>query len=100
MYREIRGWESFEPWLTRLETLAAETVWAAADEIPPEWYGGDLSEMEALVEKLLAAAKPDPGADRRVREVGPEAVSEMGRRWENGGKELEGGRWGTTMAGG
>jgi hypothetical protein len=53
VYREIAGWESFEPWLTRLETLAAETVWAAASEIPPEWYGGDLSEMEALVEKLL-----------------------------------------------
>jgi len=46
--------ESFEPWLTRLETMAAETVWAAASEIPPEWYGGDLSEMESLVEKLLA----------------------------------------------
>jgi hypothetical protein len=54
VYREIAGWEAFEPWLTRLETLAAETVWAAANEVPPEWYGGDLSEMEALVEKLLA----------------------------------------------
>ncbi len=54
VYRKIAGWEAFEPWLTRLETMPAETVWAAANEIPPEWYGGDLSEMEALVEKLLA----------------------------------------------
>ena len=54
VYRAITGWDSFEPWLTRLETLSADTVWAAAGEIPPEWYGGDLSEMEALVEKLLA----------------------------------------------
>jgi hypothetical protein len=53
VYREITGWESFEPWLTRLETMAAETVWAAASEVPPEWYGGDLSEMESLVETLL-----------------------------------------------
>ena len=53
VYREIAGWESFEPWLTRLETLPAETVWAAANQVPPEWYGGDLSEMEFLVEKLL-----------------------------------------------
>jgi hypothetical protein len=53
VYREIAGWEAFEPWLTRLETMPAETVWAAASEVPPEWYGGDLSEMEALVEKLL-----------------------------------------------
>ena len=54
VYREITGWESFEPWLSRLETMAAETVWAAANEVPPEWYGGDLADMEALVEKLLA----------------------------------------------
>jgi hypothetical protein len=54
VYRAITGWDSFEPWLTQMETMAAETVWAAASEIPPQWYGGDLSEMEALVEKLLA----------------------------------------------
>lgn len=53
VYREIRGWDSFEPWLTRVETMAEETVWAAAADVPPEWYGGDMAEMEALVEKLL-----------------------------------------------
>ena len=54
VYTEIRGWESFEPWLSRIEKLSADLVWAAANEIPPEWYGGNLSEMEALIEKLLA----------------------------------------------
>ena len=54
VYREVADWEAFEPWLTRLETLSAERVWDAANDIPPEWYGGDLGEMEALVEKLLA----------------------------------------------
>jgi hypothetical protein len=54
VYREISGWESFEPWLTRMETMPAETVWAAANEVPPEWYGGELGDMETLVEKLLA----------------------------------------------
>jgi hypothetical protein len=34
--------------------MPPEVVWKAANEVPPEWYGGDLSEMEALVEKLLA----------------------------------------------
>ena len=33
--------------------MAEEVLWAAANETPPEWYGGDLTEMEALVEKLL-----------------------------------------------
>ncbi len=54
VYREIRDWSAFEPWLSRIETLPAEAVWEAANEVPPEWYGGDLGEMEALVEKLLA----------------------------------------------
>jgi hypothetical protein len=53
-YQGIKGWDSFEPWLSRMETMPEETVWAAAGEVPPEWYGGDLSEMEVLVEKLLA----------------------------------------------
>lgn len=54
VYREISGWDCFEPWLTRMETMPAETIWDAAGEVPPEWYGGDVGEMEALVEKLLA----------------------------------------------
>ena len=53
VYRAVTGWESFEPWLTRLETMPEETVWAAANEVPPEWYGGDIADMEGLVEKLL-----------------------------------------------
>jgi hypothetical protein len=54
VYREISGWGSFEPWLSRMETMPEETAWAAANDVPPEWYGGDVTEMEALVEKLLA----------------------------------------------
>ena len=54
VYRFVRGWESFEPWLTRIETMPAETVWSIANEVPPDWYGGDPSEMEELVERLLA----------------------------------------------
>ena len=98
VYREIGGWESFEPWLSRMETMPAETVWEAANEVPPEWYGGDLGEMEALVEKLLA---------RRSRIRG--LIEDFGKsdrrpfpKW-GGGKEKIGeddwreGRWGNTM---
>jgi hypothetical protein len=53
VYREITGWESFEPWLTRLETMPADTVWEAANGIPAEWYGGDQADLEILVQKLL-----------------------------------------------
>ena len=57
VYRKVCGWEDFEPWLERMESMPAETIWAAANEVPPEWYGGDMGEMEALVEKLLSRRK-------------------------------------------
>jgi hypothetical protein len=100
VYREITGWESFEPWLTRLETMAAETVWAAANEIPPQWYGGDLGEMEALVEKLLARRS-------RIREL-IEAFGKSDRqpfpKWVNMGQRgveigWSPGRWEVSIVG-
>ena len=54
VYRGVTGWQSFEPWLSRIESLAPETVWAIGETIPPEWYGFDLSALEALLERLLA----------------------------------------------
>jgi len=90
VYREIAGWESFEPWLTRLETMPAETVWEAANIVPPEWYGGDLAEMEVLVEKLLRRQS-------RIREL----VEEFGKsdrrpfpKWGAEGKEAQKVEWG------
>ena len=52
-YTGVSGWESFEPWLSRLRMLEAQTVWEIARVIPPVWYGGVVSEMEELVERLL-----------------------------------------------
>jgi len=54
VYRWIGGWEAFEPWLSRIETMPAETVWASARDIPPQWYGGDPEDLEVLVAKLLS----------------------------------------------
>ena len=99
VYQSITGWDSFEPWLTRMETMVADTIWAAAGEVPPEWYGGDLSEMEALVEKLLARRS-------RIREL----IEDFGRsdrrpfpKWGTTGKSVEedwdAERWKTTMTG-
>lgn len=89
VYKDVGGWESFEPWLTRIETMAAETVWAAASEVPPEWYGGDLAEMESLVEKLLARRC-------KVRDL-IEGFGKSDRRpfpkWGGGGGESEDGAW-------
>jgi hypothetical protein len=53
VYAKVRGWESFEPWLSRVEGYAPEGLWKIAEEIPPEWYGGDLGVIEHLMEMLL-----------------------------------------------
>jgi hypothetical protein len=53
VYANVRGWQSFEPWLTRVEEFAAESLWRIAEAVPPEWYGGDLREIERLMEALL-----------------------------------------------
>ena len=96
VYLGITGWESFEPWLTRLETMPAEKVWEVANVVPPEWYGGDQGEMEALVEKLLKRQS-------RIREL-VEAFGKSDRKpfpkWgmeEKVGAEVEwrDERWGT-----
>ncbi len=54
VYRGVTGWASFEPWLSRIEGLDPAVAWAIAESIPPEWYGGNVSELEALIERLLA----------------------------------------------
>jgi hypothetical protein len=54
VYARVTGWSDFEPWLSRIESLTAEQLWAIADGVPPEWYGGDPSSIERLMEKMLA----------------------------------------------
>ncbi len=54
VYAGVTGWGSFEPWLSRAETMPAETLWRIAEAVPPEWCGGDPAELEDLVERMLA----------------------------------------------
>lgn len=52
VYAGITGWSSFEPWLTNLEELAPEMIYAVGEEIPPHWYG-NFNELERLLEQLI-----------------------------------------------
>jgi len=53
VYARVTGWDSFEPWLTRVEEFRAEELWAIADAVPPVWYGGDPATIERLMETML-----------------------------------------------
>jgi hypothetical protein len=54
VYARVTGWANFEPWLSRIEAFDATRLWAIAEEVPPEWYGGDPATIERLMEQLLA----------------------------------------------
>jgi len=53
VYAGIRGWQSFEPWLSRIENMNEDIVWNVAGDIPPEWYDGEWDELEKLVRQLI-----------------------------------------------
>jgi hypothetical protein len=52
VYQEVAGWESFEPFLSRLQHLDDDLLEAAASRVPPEWYAGRTEELSALLEQL------------------------------------------------
>lgn len=54
VYEHVRGWESFEPWLTRVEKFDPPVVGEIAGEVPPEWTGRDWDALEKLVEAIIA----------------------------------------------
>jgi len=53
-YAWVKGWESFEPWLSRIEAICGNEVWSIAGEIPPEWYCGEWDALQALGHALIA----------------------------------------------
>ncbi len=54
VYARVTGWQSFSPWLERIESFGADALGRIAEEVPPEWYGGDPRTIERLMETLLA----------------------------------------------
>jgi len=53
VYARVRGWASFEPWLSRIEEMDGDSIWNIADMVPPEWYGGEMATIERLLEQLM-----------------------------------------------
>ena len=52
VYANVRGWESFEPALTKAEECDVVDLWRCAESIPPEWYAHDHEALERMVETL------------------------------------------------
>jgi len=53
VYAGIAGWRAFSPWLERIEAFDEAAAFAAGEDIPPEWYGGDPDQLECLIAQLM-----------------------------------------------
>ncbi|MEE8202074.1 MAG: HipA family kinase [Candidatus Acidoferrales bacterium] len=62
VYAGVRGWDRFEPWLSRLEALSPAVLDEAAASVPAEWYNADTEAMTRLLEQLDRRRK-------RIREL-------------------------------
>ncbi len=99
VYEWIVGWESFEPWLGRVERMEPPTLWKIAEAVPPEWYGGDPGTIEGLVGELIqrrgkvremidlfrmSEREPFPNWGRRAGEMRAEMFAEPMRSPKTG----------------
>jgi hypothetical protein len=54
VYTNVTDWGSFEPWLSRIETLSPDVIWAVANSVPANWYDGQERSLDALINTLIA----------------------------------------------
>lgn len=52
VYAGVRGWNDFDPALSRAERASATDLWQCAAGLPEEWYDDDRTGLERLVEQL------------------------------------------------
>jgi len=52
VYQQVTGWESFEPALSRAETMEYGDLWRCASCMPKHWYQEDSNGLSRLIDML------------------------------------------------
>lgn len=52
IYKDVTGWNSFEPALSKAESFDNQTLWRLASEIPLEWYQHNQNALCGLIDAL------------------------------------------------
>ena len=52
VYAGVKGYEDFEPWMSRIRECPLEVLDDASKKAPPEWFDHDWDALESLLEKL------------------------------------------------
>ena len=68
VYQDVCGWQSFEPWLSRIESFDLLKLWEIAADVPPEWVEPErLAELIECIDarrnrvrELIAAVRQSP----------------------------------------
>jgi hypothetical protein len=68
VYEDVHGWQSFEPWLSRIASFDLLTLWEIAADIPPEWVEPEslaqlverIDSRRGRVRELIAAVRQSP----------------------------------------
>jgi hypothetical protein len=53
VYREVHGFDAFQPWLDRIVHFPVEVMDDALKSTPLQWLDGDGDQLEALLETLM-----------------------------------------------
>jgi hypothetical protein len=73
VYKNVRAFADFEPWLTRIIHFPEEVIDQAVKSIPPAWLDGDEEALDVLLARLLKrrARLPDLIEDSRRGRTDP-----------------------------
>jgi len=67
VYRQVRSYDDFQPWLDRILHFPEEIVDQTLKQIPTQWLAGEEMELERLLTKLLARRKRVPDLIREAQ---------------------------------
>jgi hypothetical protein len=57
VYQGVRGMDSFDAWIARVERIGETALEEIYAQIPPEWYDCDAEALEKMLEQLLRRRK-------------------------------------------
>lgn len=80
VYRNIRVWGDFEPWIERIRTLEASAIHGALRQLPYAWFdGNDQNEFGRLVDLILIRRSKVPDLISQTIECFPSAFPNWNR---------------------
>jgi hypothetical protein len=88
VYRDVTGWDSFDPWLSALERLDETLIWNAVSSTPPTWYLSDWSSLERLAETLILRRGKVRELIVQFRDLPRHPFPRWGQYTEHSGRQL------------